>query len=252
MESLLLSSLLVSGVLSEWALSQVRVSRELDNLYAGVRGNDVFVVENAGRIPIYCLEFGDYRKGDRELSAFLLSLPGNSRARVRSSLLLKERGRARWDGLVVATSFPFGFARKLRLIPSPGQRIVWPQPVEQMELKSRPAISSRGDIEPVSDELVEIDPWGDASRVHWPKPKEEIWLELKAPGKEMEREISGAAAAISISRSSDTTLILISKEERKVVSGRHRALDTLALLPKQEMEIVLSEVGQNPMDAEAG
>ena len=236
MESLLLSSLLVSGVLSEWALSQVRVSRELDNLYAGVRGNDVFVVENAGRIPIYCLEFGDYRKGDRELSAFLLSLPGNSRARVRSSLLLKERGRARWDGLVVATSFPFGFARKLRLIPSPGQRIVWPQPVEQMELKSRPAISSRGDIEPVSDELVEIDPWGDASRVHWPvsiragklmarpvhwtKPKEEIWLELKAPGKEMEREISGAAAAISISRSSDTTLILISKEERKVEIGR--------------------------------
>jgi uncharacterized protein (DUF58 family) len=249
LESLLLSSLLLSGALSELTLARVAVSRAVGNIYAGSPGEDFFVVENLGSLPLYCLEIGEYEGRNRELTAFLLFLPAKGRVKVRSRQTLSERGRHRWDGLLIATSFPFGFARKIKTVAQPGSRIVWPAGLDAGKAVSKDKASKRGEIEVVVGEITPVQPWQDASRVHWPvsarvgelmarpqrwtEPREEIWLELRDPGPEMERQIGLAAGALS--RRADT-LVLLAKGEPQIVQGAHRALDALALLPKKSKE----------------
>lgn len=244
--SLLLSALLVSGILSELTISRIAVTRVTENIYAGRPGEDVFVVENLGRLPLYCVEFGEWSGDRRELTAFLLMLPGRAKLRVRSRQLIPLRGRHRWDGIFVATSFPFGFARKSRIVAAPGSRIVWPSLNEagKMELHERSAF--RGEPDLVAGEVVPLEPWQDAKRVHWPvsarvgmlmtrpvrwnEARAEIRLELGLPGPEMERRISRAAGALT--KKADT-LVLVSKGESQRIQGASRGLDALALLPKE-------------------
>ena len=250
LESLLLSALLVSGVLSEISLTRVRVTREPGNIHAGAAGEDFFLVENLGKIPLYCLELGEYTGRRRELTAFLLMLPGRSKVRVRSRQVLGHRGRHRWDGLVVATSFPFGFARKVRLVADPGSRIVWPTPMDPGMLQAREDRAENGELEPVADELVRVEPWQDTSRVHWPisaragelmsrplrwsKPMQEIWLDVHGHGEEMEHAISRAAGSlVGLRPGRAQVLVLVNKGERQRIQGSSRALDALALLPKE-------------------
>lgn len=247
LESLLLSSLLLSGILSEITLARISVKRVVDNIHAGSPGEDVFIVENLGAVPLYCVELGEYRGRQRELTGFLISLPGRARVKVRSRQTIAERGRYRWDGLLVATSFPFGFARKYKVIPEPGSRIVWPAGVQDGRTSAREKKSDHGEIEMIPGEVVPVEPAGDASRVHWPiservgelmarpqrmtEPRLEVWLQLRPPGAEMERGISRAAGALA---GKADTLVLISKGEPQVIQGSRRALDALALLPKEE------------------
>jgi len=247
LESLLLSSLLLSGVLSELTLMRVSVKRIEDNIHAATPGEDFFLVENLGNLPLYCLELGELRGKSRELTAFLLYLPGRARVKVRSRQTISVRGRHRWDGLFVATSFPFGFARKIKVVEAPGSRIVWPRSLDPGKVAIQEKRSERGEIEVVAGEVVPVEPWQDASRVHWPataragtlmarplrwtEPREEVWLELRAPGPDMELRISRAAGALS--RKADT-LVLLAKGEPQVIQGARRGLDALALLPKEE------------------
>jgi uncharacterized protein (DUF58 family) len=250
LESLLLSALLVSGALSEITLSRLRIRREMGNLHAGHPSEDVFVVENTGKIPLYCIELGEFSEGRREFTAFLLALPGKSSVRVRSRQVVGERGRHRWDGLLAATSFPFGFARKISFLHETGTRLVWPRAEEAGAMRAHEKQSERGELEPVGDELVQVEPWQDASRVHWPisartgdlmarpvrwnEPQREIWLDLQSPGPEMEASICRAAGALVQGRGAGAeVLVLVSKGERQRIAGHARALDALALLPKE-------------------
>ncbi|HEY8278716.1 MAG TPA: hypothetical protein VIH99_03785 [Bdellovibrionota bacterium] len=246
LESLLLSSLLVSGVFSEITLSNIHVERECGNLHAGLQGMDVFIVENRGRLPLYCIELGEYLGRRREFTAFLLILPARARVRVRSRQVVPSRGRHHWEGLLAGTSFPFGFARKIMLIPQKGNRIVWPRPADSGKRSMQETPSVRGEAEVITGEVVPTERWKDATRVHWPvsarvgewmarpvrnaEPREEVWLELREPGPEMENKISKVTGAL-VKRAD--TLVMMNKGERQRVSGRHRALDALALLPKE-------------------
>jgi uncharacterized protein (DUF58 family) len=249
LESLLLSALLVSGALSEATIARVRVGRETGNVHAGAAAEDVFVVENLGNFPLYCLELGEYSGARYELTGFLLMLPARATVRVRSRQTLPERGRHRWDGLGVGTSFPFGFARKVRYLPSPGSRRVWPAAAEAGPRRERQTRAERGEHELVAGEVSPVEPWGDASRVHWPisfragellarpvrptEAREELVLELRHPGPAMEREIRRATGALIRRQAFAPTLVLSSKGERRRIEGRARALDALALLPRE-------------------
>lgn len=245
LESLLLSSLLVSGVLSEITISRVALSRVVGNIQAEHLGEDVFVVQNLGKIPLYCLELGEYKEETRNATAFLLVLPGRASVRVRSRQLISVRGRHHWDGLTVATSFPFGFARKIRLLPEAGSRIVWPDPISLNHSEWREMNSKRGEYEVAAGEVTPIEPWEDLTHVHWPisarvgslmarplrhiEPREEIWLDVREPSPAMEKAISQAAGALG--KRADS-LVLVRKGEYQRIEGPHRSLDALALLPK--------------------
>lgn len=246
LESLLLCSLLLSGALSEYSVTRVRVSRLEGNTHAGSSSDDIFVVENLSRLPLYCLELGEYNGAERVFSAFLVFVAAGQSVKVRSRQVIPARGRHQWQGLLVATSFPFGFARKVRLVPSPGSRIVWPSRVQSVRMPSLERHSNRGEMEVVPGEVKPVEVGQDASRVHWPasmragqlmarplrytEQHHEVWLELRAPSPEMEARISSAAGALCVKAE---TLVMFAKGEPKVVQGRRRALDALALLPKE-------------------
>lgn len=251
LESFLLSALLLSGVLSELTLLRLRVRRDVGNLHAGSPGEDVFVVENTGRLPLYCVELGEFHGSEREFTAFVLLVPGHSTVRVRSRQVVGVRGRHRWDGLLAATSFPFGFARKIRFLFDPGSRIVWPAPTDPVEERTRTRFASRGEFEAVPDEVVPVEPWQDATRVHWPvseragqlmarptrwtEPMREVWLDVRTPSAKMEAEIQLTAGALVHSRPGGRAqvLVLVNRGERQRIEGAGRALDALALLPKE-------------------
>jgi uncharacterized protein (DUF58 family) len=245
LESMLLASLLLSGALSEYAITRVVVRRQVDSLHAGAPGEDIFVIENLGRFPIYCLELGEYSGRNRYFTAFLLYIPAHGKMRVASRPVIDTRGRHRWDGLVVATSFPFAFARKSRLVPDPGSRIVWPGKIDGFRFQARENSWAHGEMETATGELSPVEPWDDASRVHWPasarfgellarplrwsEKRNEVRLEVREPSPEMEGKICLAAAALSCQAD---TLVLLRSGEPQVIQGSRRGLDALALLPK--------------------
>lgn len=241
LESLLLSSLLFSGVLSELNLSRVRLSRELRQAVAGEAAPDQWCLENLGHLPLYCLEVGEWRGQEFHSLQFLLVLPGKAKIRLRSRQILPSRGRHSWDGLAVATSFPFGFARKIRFLLEPNSRIVWPAGAGRARADAE--MDRQGSWEPVLGELSEAP---DYSRVHWPstlragRPLERprrpesnerlVRLRLPAPGPEREQKIAEAAAQLF---AGGAALLLEDGSASSRVEGSWPGLDVLALLPKE-------------------
>lgn len=249
LESLLLSALILSGILSEQTLVRVSVERVLGNAAAGEAAGDLLLVRNRTRLPLYCVEICEWRGKELRPLAFVLFLPGRALVRVRSRQTLRERGVWSWDGLAVATSFPFGFARKIRFLPAPGRRIVWPDLSEAARAGEGEKEGRRGDPEFVAGEVEELGSSVDLSRVHWPSsaragallarpqralsPSEEVSLDLCPPGEELEYRIRRAASALARAKER-STLVMREGRGRTEISGKNRALDTLALLPKGE------------------
>lgn len=238
-ESLLLSALLFSGVLSEITVSRVSLKRTLSQAVAGEPTRDSLVFENRSWFPLFCVEAGEWRGGKWESLAFALVAPPRSQLRMFSRQVLPERGRHEWEALAVATSFPFGFARKIRLLPEAGSRISWPGRGTGANLGGR-----QGELEWETGELEEVSPGEDMSRLHWPttartgrpmaRPQKriaseeevEIDLDAAADREEAIRRASGRLQA--------NALRLKMKENGLVwsVEGARQALDTLALLPR--------------------
>jgi uncharacterized protein (DUF58 family) len=246
LESLLLSALILSGVLSELTISRISITRELGQGEAGAHGQDILVVENHGILPLYCVEYMEWTKRGSELMGFSLYLPSRSRQRMRSQQVFQERGKREWRGLAIATSFPFGFARKIRFVNAPGSRIVWPQrPVNDADSALRSA-RPRPELEVSLGDLEEVGPADDVSRVHWPssarsgrllarplrrlESDEEIIFHFGRPGSEMEKAISLIAGRL---RRATQTLMLYQGKEARRITGALPALDALAMLPKE-------------------
>lgn len=244
LESLLLSALILSGVLSEFTISRVAVSRELGQAEAGKPGHDLLVLENKSFLPLYCVEILEWQGESNTVLAFALYLPGRATLRIRSSQILPERGRHTWAGLAVATSFPFGFARKILHHRQAGSRVVWPHRPEgndKVTLAPRP----QPELEISLGDLAEVGPDEDISRVHWPSSAragrllarpfrridsdEEVIFHFSRGGAAVEAAISATAGRL---RRATQTLLLFQGKEMKRISGALPALDALALLPK--------------------
>lgn len=247
LESLLLSALILSGVLSEQTLLKTKVSRILGQAKAGEKISDILLVQNMGRIPLYCVEIGEWKNGQFEQIAFLLILPGRAKVRVKSNQTISKRGYHRWEKLAVATSFPFGFARKIRFLEEPGVRVVWPKSEKNRSHRLNENQKRGSETEILVGEIEEVPAYGDVSRVHWPssgrtnslmaiprgklESESEVFLELCQPGQELERRIALAAGALDSLRAQGT-LVLRENGQQKRVQGLLRSMDVLASLPQ--------------------
>jgi uncharacterized protein (DUF58 family) len=243
MESLLLSSLIFSGLLSEYALSRVDFDRGLAQAVAGCPASDRLRLRSRAWLPLYCLEVGEWEGGSFRPVGFCLALGRKGEARFFSKQVLPRRGRHRWEGLAVATSFPFGFARKIRILGEPGSRIVWPSGARADAEKGG---GRKGEWDWVAGEIEEVETGQDVSRVHWPsslragrlltrprKPtiaNEEVRLSLD-PDLGLEERISAASGRL---RAGAEALLLQRGRALQRVEGAGRALDLLALLPRRE------------------
>lgn len=241
MESLLLSSLIFSGLLSEYTLSRVDFERGLAQAVAGIPVNDRLRLRSRAWLPLYCLEVGEWEGGDFRPVGFCLALGRKAEFRAFSKQVLPDRGRHRWDSLAVATSFPFGFARKIRILGEPGSRIVWPSGVAAGKSGGR-----KEEWDWVAGEIEEVENGQDVSRVHWPsslragrlltRPRrpaatdEEVRLNLD-PRPGLEERISSASGRL---QAGAEVLLIQRGSARQRVEGAGRALDLLALLPREE------------------
>ena len=243
LESLLLSALLFSGVLSELTLSRLSFRREVRPAVAGEPTRDILKLENLSWLPLYCVELGEWDGEAFRPLQFALAVPRGGSLRLPSGQVLSRRGRHEGQGLALATSFPFGFARKIRVFPGRGGRLVWPRAGEAAS--SLGARFGGDEWEVVSGELEETSPWGDLSRVHWPatlragkplaRPRRpqteagEVHLHLPAGAAEREARISTAARSFY-----EGARVLVVHEAGTAirVEGNWPSLDTLALLAK--------------------
>lgn len=242
LESLLLSGLIFSGILSEQTISRVSFERKIRQCVAGKETGDTIVLHNSGRLPLFCVEVGEWSEASGFVPiAFLLRIGGLKSVSLQAKQVLPKRGRHRWARMAIATSFPFGFARKIKLFGHEGGRIVWPQ-----EILATSEIAKAGELELLEGELEELDPWGDVTQVHWlssarlgrpvgrpwrpSKQNSEIHIEDgDLESSEREKKISEVASHFY--QGNAAVLVISSHGEKTVSSGKNQALDALALLP---------------------
>lgn len=127
LESLLLGFLILSGVLSDRMLWNLRAQWIESPVHASGALTDRISVTNQSWIPAIAVEFGEWTDRGFEVRGYLPLLRG--RTRVEIKLLDRpypKRGLFGWTGRVMATRFPFGFARKIRWIGAEGERWIRP------------------------------------------------------------------------------------------------------------------------------
>jgi uncharacterized protein (DUF58 family) len=125
-ESLLLSGLILSGILSERQISGIELEIRRRQARALEPTRDLIHIRNRRFTPVFCLEIGEWTDRKFHTMAFVPRLGPQSSLVLSSRQTLSCRGVHEWQGLAIATSFPFGFARKILILPSPGKRLAWP------------------------------------------------------------------------------------------------------------------------------
>ncbi len=252
-ESFLLAGLILSGVLSEKVISSVKVDFARDQARAGSRLEDWVILENTTKFSRYCIEIGEWKDGKFYSIAYVPFLKANSQVRVKVEQTLPTRGVYSWDGFAIATSFPFGFARKMKIVRKPGERIVWPEVRSERKGHEEELISHRGSrlslLERVDGEIRPYVDGEDARHilanqslrgvgpmVRNQKPslmEPEVILDLRrVESGALEEEIVRAAARFYQQDQGD--LILLTEKGKRTYSGRRQALNTLAMVPRSD------------------
>jgi uncharacterized protein (DUF58 family) len=138
--AMMLSIILMSGIMAEYCLRRLEFHRYLPELvYAGEPMTATVVVANRkSRLPSFSLHLWDVtgkQDFDRGLTLWQL-MPGASQI-LSYPLLATRRGRLRFDGVRVGTSFPFGLFHKKAYYPLDGSVVVAPtvRPLESTFLQ---------------------------------------------------------------------------------------------------------------------
>ena len=257
MESLLLAGLILSGLQSEKQVSSVKIEFLRVQAKAGEPTTDWVIVQNEEKNALFCLEVGEWNDGEFISLAFFPRIRGNETVRTQSKQEIRKRGTHRWDGFAIATSFPFGFARKIKVVRRPGERIVWPTPLPAKRDSGDHRTGQRGnrnsEIEVVDGEIRKYD-WNDDARMivanqsfrglgpmvrnRRPILKEpEVVLDVRQlPGDAFELEIRRASTLFYKSENAD--LVILQGKGRRKIIGKQAALTALALIePETKSEL---------------
>lgn len=253
-ESLLLSTLILSGILSERMVSAVEIDWIPAQAVAGEKSKDFIRIKNHSRSPIFALEIGRYYKKKWLRIAFCSKLGAKEITQIHTEEDFSSRGAVLWDGFTVSTSFPFGFAKKIRLVPRSGSRLVWP-------LKRSSALSgvegsgSRGRVQSTKrsdDELRSYDSSDDVRKVVWTlSTRDENWvvrsheseksgkmisLRRNVPDAEFEREVLKVASIFYTEQKiseSQSTLVVRSSKGTVRLSGQKNVLNYLSTVESE-------------------
>lgn len=248
-ESLLLAGLILSGVKSEKQVSAVFVEFIRVQAKAKEPTTDWIIVRNKEKKTIFCLEIGEWKDGKFHSLAYFAKIRGGETARARSRQEIGNRGKYQWEGFAIATSFPFGFARKIKVVRQPGERIVWATPLRSKNGNIHNPVGERGhqnaEIEVVDGEVRKYE-WTDDARMilanqsmrgqgamvrnRRPILKEpEITFDArKDQGEAFESAVRKASTHFY--RTENADLILIQARGKRKISGKQAALTALALI----------------------
>ncbi len=142
---LLLSSIIVSGILSEQTLRAVRVERRLPSAASAGQPALIGLVARNGkpRAASFSLELRE-RGGDVQGRGFLVVLAAQQTAEVAYPFLPQRRGLHRFEQLEVATRAPFGLFEKSRPLDAPAQLVVFPRKIATPPARPR-ALAREGE-----------------------------------------------------------------------------------------------------------
>jgi uncharacterized protein (DUF58 family) len=126
---LLLALIIVSSVMSEMSIRDLKVTRRLPPRAQVGRGHvvEIEVINPKTRVPSYAIEIEDLREGQpADKRCFFLKVsPGTSQVAAYRRTPLR-RGRDKHVGFRVATRFPFGLFEKSRELTCPGDLVIYP------------------------------------------------------------------------------------------------------------------------------
>jgi uncharacterized protein (DUF58 family) len=127
---LMLSTVLVSGVLSELALRRISIERTLPTrAFAGTECLIELVLFNGKRwLPSFSLRVEDRVPGTTtERRAYFLKVPPQKRETACYRRTPERRGRMQFAGYRVSTRYPFGLIEKGRVLEDPAELLVYPR-----------------------------------------------------------------------------------------------------------------------------
>jgi uncharacterized protein (DUF58 family) len=140
---MLLALIIVSSVMSEMSIRDLKVTRRLPPRAQVGRGHvvEIEVTNPKKRIPSYAIEIEDLRDGQpADKRCFFLKVsPGTSQVAAYRRTPAR-RGRDRHVGFRIATRFPFGLFEKSRELTCAGDLVIYPA-VDAVVLPPRPAIT---------------------------------------------------------------------------------------------------------------
>ena len=251
-ESLLLSGLILSGVLSERTIAGVDCSIRRIPATAGSPAEDQITLTNTRNAPLFCVEVGEWREKEFFPIAYIPLIPARRSARVVSHRIYETRGTHAWQGLGIATSYPFGFARKVRFLDEPGERLVWPKRADRSKgLDAAESAKSGmqfgqdiadGEVRPFTqDDDCRMIIWTLSSKGTGPqvrvrrsdRSEPQVTLDLRGlPGPDFEKKVMAAAQPFHEQQeASETgTLVLIGYGGKKRITGKIAALNRLAMV----------------------
>jgi uncharacterized protein (DUF58 family) len=253
-ESLLLSGLILSGVLSERFISAVEFEVHRHPAIAKAPVKDKIRIKNHKRFTVFSIELGEWGENGFIPLAYIPRLSGRESMTVMSRQKFEQRGTHRWKALAVATSYPFGFAHKIRLIANQGERLVWPERETLSRSKKREANGKQGrrsgndladaEIRPFNeDDDIRSIVWTLSSKGTGPfvrvrrseQPNPEVTLDLRLPVENsdaFEKRVRSSAQPFYglADHISGGTLNLITRQGKKRIQGRNAALNELAIV----------------------
>ncbi len=172
-----LSSLVVSGILSELALKKISINSALPpSVYAGDAFSIRISIANEKKyFSSYSLRvtmiLSDAAHLDGNTGIYLFYLPPNSIQGKNLLVTAGKRGPLRIKGFQISTRFPFGFFCKIKFLSLPKENIVFPaiHPV-QLPFLSYPSGEQQGTVRNQGDEIIAIREYNEGdpvNAVHW-------------------------------------------------------------------------------------
>jgi uncharacterized protein (DUF58 family) len=144
MLGLLLALIVVSGVMSEWSLQNLYVTRKLPLRAQVGRAHivEIEVFNRKGRVPSYAIEVEDLRADQpADKRCFFLKISPNSAQVAAYRRTPTKRGRDLHTGFRIATRFPFGLFEKSRELHERGELIIYPS-IEPVSLRDHATTSA--------------------------------------------------------------------------------------------------------------
>lgn len=127
--SLLLSTIIVSGILSEQSVRGITVKRDMPN-YSYRNKNSLFsyTIINKKRWASFLLSVVDICDGrECDTNIFLIKSDPMDKRHITYNILFTKRGLLKFEGSKISTSFPFGFIIKNITFMKEEEHIVYPE-----------------------------------------------------------------------------------------------------------------------------
>jgi uncharacterized protein (DUF58 family) len=205
--AMMLSLIILSGLLSQQCLRRLEFHRHIpDYLFVNEPATvTLWIANRKSRFPSLSLRLFDVLAGqDPDRGLYLEHLAPQSSTLLSYPILVRRRGRYRFDGVRVVTPFPFGLFHKKSFYPFTADIIVCPgmiplPPILIEELNAMgqdQALARRGQGNSLYN-LREFRPGDDSRAIHWMTTARTSKLILRETEAEDQRQVTLAISTVA-------------------------------------------------------